>query len=115
MGDVVNSYNDGPSAPGQKGLGPSTKSSRFRRPRSFSRANRWSIATRQSTCRPTADAREARQEILGVELEDIREDAREIARGEEKKPVRHPHRDTENTEEGTREMQIENCKMQIEK
>ena len=80
VGDVVNSYNDGPPAPGKKASAPSTKSSRFRRPRSFSRTNRWSIATRRSTSRPTCRRLRSspRKSSASSWTSSPRKDAREI-------------------------------------
>jgi hypothetical protein len=73
VGDVVNSYNDGPFASGQKGLGP------FYEIESLSPAEELqpgdSLEHRHATVHVQADLptlAKVAKEILGVELDDVR-------------------------------------------
>ena len=54
VGDVANAYNDGPPAPGKKGVASRNDSIDTARPRpSWLPASRWCIVIARSTCRPT--------------------------------------------------------------
>ena len=73
---MVNSYNDGPPAPGKKGLGAFYEIESLSPAEELQPGDRWSIATRPIHIQadlPTLA--KLAKEILGVELDDVRGDA----------------------------------------
>ena len=72
-GDVVNSYNDGPPAPGQKGLGPFYEIESLSPAKAMATGE--SLTHRHRTIHIQADRATLDQlarEVLGVELETVR-------------------------------------------